>query len=440
MTATAPSTAVTRQAGVVASRARHRPVLAPWLRAQALNLERHTKGLRAFTRQEFGKGPEMPSDGHILAVNRMMERLRGDLIGGSQRLWRMAGEATREPTQARLKALVELKHRAHTRVLAIEKIWDFYFELFGQRQTQYGCWLLSCDRIALDCYQDAYVGIGVAKSIPAPPPFSFMKTGFGPATYRRLIPISKLGRQLNPFPLIQLPYHRLLNPWTLGAILHEVSHNLQTDLGISKAVPRAIGTVLSAAGVPLSVIKTWVRWNRETFADLSGLLLGGPAIVASLMDVVGRSPALVFNFDPSGVHPTPYLRLFLSTELLKRMGFPEESQRFASAWTRLYPNPQSGNFPKDLLGSAAQVIPLVVDAICYRRYPELGGKMLSEVFRFAQKEQRMIEEVAGRLATGTDPGIVPERFLIGAARVALDAKLAEPEIIKNAFYTELGRR
>ena len=39
----------------------------------------------------------------------------------------------------------------------------------------------------------------------------------------------------------------------------------------------------------------------------------------------------------------------------------------------------------------------------------------------------MIEEAARRLAAGTDPGVVPERFLIGAARIALDRRLARPE-------------
>ena len=50
----------------------------------------------------------------------------------------------------------------------IEKIWDFYFELFGQRQSRFGLWLLSTDRIALDCYQVTYLGIGKEKSVPAP--------------------------------------------------------------------------------------------------------------------------------------------------------------------------------------------------------------------------------------------------------------------------------
>src|SRR5207253_10522602 len=101
-------------------------------------------------------------------------------------------------------------------------------------------WLLSCDRIALNCYQATYLNVGEAKSLPAPPPFSYMRTGFSPATYRRGIPLRKLGQQLNPFPLVQLPYHRLVNPWTLGAALHEVSHNLQSDLGLGQAAPRAI--------------------------------------------------------------------------------------------------------------------------------------------------------------------------------------------------------
>jgi hypothetical protein len=52
----------------------------------------------------------------------------------------------------------------------------------------------------------------------------------------------------------------------------------------------------------------------------------------------------------------------------------------------------------------------------------------------------MIEEASRRLAAGVDPGIIPERFLIGAARHALDAKLARPGVIAKNFYLELSRR
>src|SRR5262249_31776206 len=75
------------------------------------------------------------------------------------------------------------------------------------------------------------------------------------------IPLRRLGRQLNPFPLVQLPYHRLVNPWTLGAVLHEVSHNLQSDLGLNRAIPVAIGRRLLDENCPPSVVQTYVRWN-----------------------------------------------------------------------------------------------------------------------------------------------------------------------------------
>jgi len=62
------------------------------------------------------------------------------------------------------------------------------------------------------------------------------------------------------------------------------------------------------------------------------------------------------------------------------------------------------------------------------------------VIRFAPKEQQMIEEAARRMAAGVDPGIVPERFMIGAARFALDHRLARPGVITRNFYAQLERR
>ena len=62
------------------------------------------------------------------------------------------------------------------------------------------------------------------------------------------------------------------------------------------------------------------------------------------------------------------------------------------------------------------------------------------MIRFGPKEQQAIEEAAGRLAAGTDPGIIPERYLIGAARFALDNRLARSGQITKNFYLELARR
>jgi hypothetical protein len=414
--------------------------LARFTRAQAINVTRHAAALRPFRRDEFGAGAAAPTEAHLQAVNELISSLRQELLRLTQNVTTVATASTRQPAPARLQQLLQYKERAHSRVRAIERIWDFYFELFGQRQSQFGDWLLSCDRIALDCYQDLYMGLGVAKSIPSPPPFSYMRTGFSPATFRRGIPLRRLGQQINPFPLIQLPYHRLVNPWTLGAVLHEVSHNFQDELGLTRAIPRKIAQSLLQAGASRFVASVWAQWNRETFSDLCGLLLGGPAVVGSLMDVVGRTPGLALAYHPGARHPVPYLRTFISIELLRRMGFPDEAGQYRRLWLRLYPNPRAGSMPSRLLDNFPEVIARVVDAICFQPYQELGNKSLAQVIRFQPKEQQMIEEAARRLAAGIDPGVVPERFLIGAARFALDHRLARPGVITDNFYKELARR
>jgi len=428
------------------SRNRPRPatgatqVLLPWLRAQSINVTRHAAALRPFKREEFGTGAAMPSEGHIQVVNDLITKLRRGLLKVSERVHDSIATASEKPTSAMLQTVVARKDKAHHWVQGIEKIWDFYFELFGQRQGKYGDWLLSCDRIAMDCYQAAYTGLGTARSVPAPPPFCYMKTGFAPATIRRGIRMRRLGKQLNPFPLVQLPYHRLVNPWTLGAVLHEVSHNLQSDLGLNKDIPRQVGLRLLKADLGRFVSSVWVRWNREMFADMSALLLGGPEVVGSLMDVIGRAPAAVFAFNPKGPHPTPYLRLLISAEMLRRLGFEKEAEQYARAWTRIYPNPQTGTIPKSVLATFPKACALAVDAMCFRPFPSLGNKSLSQVIRFEKKDQKMIEESAKRMAAGTDPGIIPERFLIGAARFALNHHMARPGVITENFYKELVRR
>ncbi|WP_199341367.1 MULTISPECIES: hypothetical protein [Nostocales] len=414
--------------------------LDPWLRVQALNVTRHAAALRSFRHDEFGTDAASPSDAHIDAVNQLLMQLRSHLRSVSKTVGRSAQASIQQPDSALLQQLMSHKDQAHNLVRMIEQIWDFYLELFGQRQSQFGNWLLACDRIALDCYQYIYMGLGRSRSIPAPAPFSYMKTGFSPATFRRGIPLTKLSQQINPFPLIQLPYHRLVNPWTLGAILHEVSHNLQTDLQLRQTIPQAIAKRLLKAGMSKFVAATWTRWHSETFADMSGLLLGGPYVVASLMDIAGRSPQATLNFHPGAPHPTPYLRVFISTELLRRMGFSKAANNYKSIWQQIYPNPSAGNIPQEILETFSKANALVVDTICYTPYEELGGRTLAEVTGFKFHHQQMILEAGQRLATGNDPGIIPERFLIGASRAALDKKLATPGVITQNFYKALVRR
>jgi hypothetical protein len=418
----------------------HSDVLPVWLRVQETSLARHVAALRPFRKGEFGTGPASPSEAHRTAANALIDSLRRSLAKAARRLRDAGMETEGEARPEELARFTERREMAHRWVDTTERVWSFYYDLFNQRQSQMGPLLQGCDRIGLDCYQVVYTGLGEARSIPSPPPFSYLDVRLSPATFRRGVPVEKLASRANPFPLIKLPYHRLVNPWTLGAISHEVAHNIQSDLGMWELIQREILRRLLEADVPRQAARVWARWHKEIFADMAGLLLTGPAFVGSLMDVVGRSPLQTLLFHAEGVHPTPYLRVFISLDLLRRMGFEQQAEAYREAWNRLYPPRLAAAIPAVIRRSFDRARRLVVNTICFTPYRQLGGKSLAQVVMFRPKDHQMVKEAAGRLASGTDPGIIPERFLVGAARWALDHNLARPGIIARHFYEALGRR
>jgi hypothetical protein len=395
--------------------------------------------LRPFAEGEFGRGAAAPSKAHLAEVNALLTRLQGLVVANGGKMKRAVAAAAGGARGAIDEAL-RLKQKGCSLISAVERIRQVYWEIFGQRQTRIAGQLLACDRIALDCYQYVYGGLGRARSIPSPAPFSYMDSGFGPATFRRGVTMRKLLKLPNPFPLVKLPYSRLVTPWTLGAIPHEIGHNLQSDLGLWFVVPKLIESRLAAAGIPPEVRKVWVRWSKETFADLIGILLVGPAFVESTMDVVGKGPLATGAFNPRGVHPVPLLRVRIGTHLLRKMGFVADARRIDSIWSRLYPDKVGAAIPVAFRHSFARAMAIVVDAVVATPFSQLGGKTLRQVICFRPQDQEVAVEAAARLATGRDPGIVPERFLINAARIAFDRGLALPGLITRNFYDALGRR
>lgn len=418
-----------------------RRLLDNWLAIQSINLNRHAKSLRPFTKDEFGTGPAAPSEAHIEAVNRFIDKFRQQLVEMSRWVEAAAHLARREPTSNNLRVLLERKQAVGNRVLYVEGIWDFYFDLFVQRLSNFGERLRATDRIAANCYEDVYIGLGTAQPTPSLLPFCYANSGFSPATFRRGVPLMRLRRNPNPFPLIMLPQHRLDNVWALSSILHEVSHNLQADLGLWQEIPARIYQRLTSEGsIRHHVAQVWARWHKEIMADMFALILGGPAAVESLMDVVGRSPNSTVQFDPMSVHPTPYLRVIINLILLQRLGFEKMATDLTRVWHRLYPRITPEDIPPAFMKTFYPAAEMVVDTMVFQPYRQFANKTLAQVVKFSPPQMEMIELAGRRLAAGQDPGTVPLRFMISAARFALDQRLATPQAITDNFYRTLGRR
>lgn len=412
-----------------------------WLNIQAINLTRHSKSLRPFSKDEFGTSPAAPSEAHIEAVNRFIDRFRSQLVEMARWVEAASAAARREPTPERLQVLLERKQTVSDRVLYVEGIWDFYFDLFVQRLSSFGERLRTVDRIAANCYEDLYVGLGTAQPTPSLLPFSYANSGFSPATFRRGVPMMRLRRNPNPFPLIMLPQHRLDNVWALSSVLHEVSHNLQADLGLWEEIPARVYQHLTGEGrIPADVAKVWAHWHKETMADMFALVLGGAAAVESLMDVVGRSPASTVKFSPFSVHPTPYLRVLINLILLRRLGCEQMASDLTRVWLRLYPRITAQDIPPAFMKNFYPAAEMVVDTMVFQPYRQFANKSLAQVVKFGIPQMEMIKLAGQRLAAGQDVGTIPLRFTISAARFALDKQLASPQTITDNFYRILGRR
>ena len=113
-----------------APRTRPPSVLLPWLRAQSVNVTRHAAALRPFRREEFGSGAAAPSEGHIQAVNQLLGSLRRNLLRTTKQVTEAVTITAGQPTSLRLQETLGHKEQAHWLVEGVERIWDFYFELF----------------------------------------------------------------------------------------------------------------------------------------------------------------------------------------------------------------------------------------------------------------------------------------------------------------------
>jgi hypothetical protein len=216
--------------------------------------------------------------------------------------------------------------------------------------------------------------------------------------------------------VIRIPWDRD-NPWQ-AVFLHEVSHNIQADLGLWHENQQAVGRrVLKAVGHPL-VTTIYRRWHKEIFADLAAILLGGPASAWGMMDFLAHPAPRTLTYRPGGAHPTGYLRAFIMAEMVKRLGFPEEAARMQQVWGRLYSPGAGHRLPPQLLSSASRTIHHVVDEIAFQTRRNLGQRALADVIPFRVEDEELIRRAAESLVRGRPPMEVPPRFLVSASYYA----------------------
>jgi hypothetical protein len=373
--------------------------------------------------------PYAPSAAHFEAANRRLQEIDKAIKKRLQFLYRHWQTVSPQPALVYI-ALVERE------VDRARRAFGMFFEIFSQRGSVFAPALAAHDVIAVDCYAAVRKAAPMIFRGPLLKPLTYMEHGYSPATMRRGVLLSRLLGEPNPFPVIRIPWDRD-NPWQ-AVFLHEVSHNLQADLGLWHENMQAVrNRVLKAIGDPM-VTSVYRRWHKEIFADIASVFLGGPASAWGMMDFLAHPAPRTMTYRPGGAHPTGYIRALIFAELLRRMGFEAEGEKVHKVWTGLY-NPKAGHrIPQRLLGTSPRTIPHVVDEIAFQTRRNLAQRALADVIPFRGEDEENIRKASMFLARGVVPSDVPPRFLVSASRYAIQRGASLPELSRKVI-THLSR-
>jgi len=402
--------------------------LRQFLRTKARSLTARGRRLAALTPEAVGIRPQdrpyAPSAAHFRAANRRLQAIDRQIrqrLGFLRRHWQEV-----PPGQALLfMALVERE------IDRARRAFGLFFEIFSQRGSVFAPSLAAYDVIAQDCYTAIRESAPLIFRGPLLKPLTYMEHGYSPATMRRGVLLSRLLGEANPFPVIRIPWDRD-NPWQ-AVFLHEVSHNIQADLGLWQENQQAVGRrLLKAVGNPL-VTSIYRRWHKEIFADLAAILLGGPASAWGMMDFLAHPAPRTLTYRPGGAHPTGYLRAFIMAEMVRRLGFSEDAAKMRRVWTRLF-NPRFGHrIPAQLLKGSSRAVAHVVDEIAFQTRRNLAQQALADVIPFHREDEALIRQAAQSLTQGRVPPEVPPRFLVSASYYANQQGASLPELSQRVI-------
>ncbi len=387
-----------------------------FLDLKARGIEGRSRLLRRLTPGTVGLRPEdrayAPSPAHFHSANSRLAAIDRSVRTRLAQLRRLGRGASSDD---RLLAIAMVERELDR----ARRAFGMFFEVFAQRGTVFGRALAAHDAIARDCYTairqaapDIFPGLLVA-------PLTYMEHGYSPATMRRGVTLARLLGERNPFPLIRIPYDRD-QPWQ-AVFLHEVSHNLQADLGLWVENRNAVIHRLAEIGASALATSIFGRWHKEIFADLSALLLGGPAAAWGMAAFLSHPADKVMTYRPGGPHPTGFLRIGLLAEMLRHMGFQQDATRLAAVWNELYDLRRGHRIPGTLLREAPRVVPAVVDEIAFQPRRGLAERALATVLPFRRADEVAIRRAGIALRYSRPVRGLPPRHLVSAALYAIEA-------------------
>lgn len=296
------------------------------------------------------------------------------------------------------------------------------------------------DRVAADAYttvlQRAH-GLGLVDRVALTVvPLCTLHAGYSPVSYAHKVEARQRGPV--PVPLLFVSSDRAGSPWDWPLIFHELGHPLQRDLcGGTPALEVEWAAALSQLSLQSQSDPTiagyWSRWSGEVFADVVGVMLGGPAYALALQEALALPREVLTQFHPDDPHPPHVARVFLCAGVLRSLGFTGEAERLEQRQLAIYgPMPQFDALLATLPTVAMPLTTMPLQALHRRSLVDL-------VTPFSYSDQRSIETAAHALLEGTPAGSMRPVHVASAARWAFEQVTSadQPDRLAEAALTTL---
>jgi len=260
------------------------------------------------------------------------------------------------------------------RFQAVLNEFDMFSDAITQRsEHDNGPWLSGLDVVAADAL--ALPGL----YYELPPVICYLDRGPGAAIRRARTRLP--GGHRNPVAIIRVPRERMVGSGIAGSLIHEVGHQAAALLDLVSSLRPVLQGLQRGSPTERDLWAIWERWIGEIVADFWSIARVGVAATLGLMGVVSLPRPFVFRIDLDDPHPTPWLRVKLSTAMGQALYPHRQWSRLAALWQELYP-PAGLNAPQlTLLRRLEAHIPGFVALLVNHRPARLRGYSLPEVMQ-----------------------------------------------------------
>lgn len=277
-------------------------------------------------------------------------------------------EAQRRFTLLRLRFNAVLSH------------FDIFSEAVSQRsESEIGVWLAGLDVVARDA-------LALPGHFAAPPVVCYLARGPGAAIRRARTRLPGGGE--NPVAVIRMPRERMIGSALASSLVHEVGHQgaALLDLVLSLRTALRAHPAASARGLAGRAWALWSRWISEIIADFWSVAKVGITSTMGLIGVVSLPRAFVFRTNLDDPHPTPWIRVKLSSAIGKALFPHPQWDRVTALWESFYPRDGLDPERQALLAALEATMPTFVQLLVEHRPARLGRQCLAEVM--ATKERQ----------------------------------------------------